>query len=115
MTTPQPVTRRELLTALIEGEKAVARVEIKEVTLAPKQTVPLHMHPCPVVGVVSVGSIAYQIEGQPVRQLQAGDAFFEPAGARVARFDNGGETPARFVAFYLLGAGDTEIIRVLSA
>ena len=114
MATPQAVTRRELLTALIEGEKAVARVEIKEVTLGPKQDVPLHLHPCPVVGVVSVGSIAYQIEGQPIQRLEAGEAFFEPAGVRVARFDNVGQTPARFVAFYLLGAGETELIRMLS-
>jgi len=91
-----PVTRRDLLEAVIASGKMVSRIEIKEVTMGPQQSAPLHLHPCPVVGVVTAGAIAYQIEGGTVRHLKIGDAFYEPADVRVARFDNEGDTPARF-------------------
>ena len=113
--TPTPaVSRRDLLTAAIAPELPVGRVEVKEVTLPPRQRSPLHLHPCAVVGLVTAGEIAYQLEGQPVRHLRIGDAFYEPAGARVARFDAEGETEARFTAFYLLGKDEHELIRLLS-
>lgn len=107
------VTRKNLLTASIEPEKATAKIEIVEVTMGPKQKAPLHLHPCPVVGVVTDGVIAYQIEGEAVQYLHAGEAFYEPANVRVARFDNEGETPAKFTAFYLLGQDEAELIRIL--
>lgn len=81
--------------------------------MGPKQKAPLHLHPSPVVGVVTEGVIAYQIEGEPVQYLKAGDAFYEPANVRVARFDNDGEQPAKFTAFYLLGKDEHELIRML--
>jgi len=109
------VTRKDLLTALIPVGLAISRVEIKEVLMGPNQPAPLHLHPCPVVGVVTQGTIAFQIEGQAVQYLHTGQAFYEPANARVARFDNDGEEPARFVAFYLLAAGQDELIRVLDS
>ena len=110
-----PVTRRDLLEAVIASGKMVSRIEIKEVTMGPKQSAPLHLHPCPVVGVVTAGAIAYQIEGETVRHLKVGDAFYEPADVRVARFDNEGDTPARFATFYLLGQDEHELIRIISA
>lgn len=115
MESTAPVTRKDLLSATIDAAKSVARVEVKEVTMGPRQRAPLHLHPCPVVGVVTGGAIAYQVEGQPVRRLATGDAFYEPANARVARFDNEGDAPARFVAFYLLGTDEKEVIRLLDA
>ncbi|MDR3419071.1 MAG: cupin domain-containing protein [Nevskia sp.] len=108
------VTRKDLLAVALGTGRTVSRVEIKEVTLGPLQHVPLHLHPCPVVGLVTEGEIAFQIEGEGVRYLKAGDAFHEPAGVRVARFDNAGAAPARFVAFYLLGEEQDEIIRMLA-
>jgi len=110
---PVPVARRALLAADITPARPIARVEIKEVTLAPGVAAGLHLHPCPVVGVVTAGAIAFQLEGGPVRHLRAGDAFCEPAGARVARFDNEGDAPATFAACYLLAAGETGLIRRL--
>jgi len=112
MTTP-PVSRKTLLSAAIAPAKAVATVEIQEVTMAPGQPAPLHLHPCPTLGVVTRGSIAFQIEGQPVQHLKAGDAFYEPADVRVARFDNDGDAPATFVVHYLLGPDEHETVRVL--
>jgi quercetin dioxygenase-like cupin family protein len=108
-----PPIRKALLTAAIAPEKLLAKVEIVEVTMGPKQKAPLHLHPCSVVGVVKEGTIAYQREGEEVQYLNVGDAFYEPANVRVARFDNDGETPATFIAFYLLGEGEDELIRIL--
>jgi quercetin dioxygenase-like cupin family protein len=110
----QPVTRKDLLTAIVDPEKPTTRVEIKEVTMGPKQKAPLHLHPCPTVGVITEGTISFQIEGAPVQTLKAGDAFYEPAHVRVARFDNDGDAPARFVVFYLLGKDEDETVRVLT-
>jgi quercetin dioxygenase-like cupin family protein len=109
----QPVTRRDLLEATIDPARSIATVRVQEVTMGPGQKAPLHLHPCPTVGVVTEGTIAFQIEGQAVQRLQAGDAFYEPANVRVARFDNDTGKPARFAVFYLLGEGERETVRIL--
>ncbi len=107
------VTRKALLKATIDPGKTISTVDIQEVTMGPKQKAPLHLHPCPTVGVVTEGRIAFQIEGQPVQYLKAGDAFYEPANVRVARFDNDGDTPASFVVHYLLSKDEHETVRIL--
>lgn len=112
-TTPS-VIRKPLLTAALVPPKSVARVESQEITLAPHVHGGLHLHPCPVVGLVTSGTIRFQLEGDESRQLRAGDAFYEPANVRVARFDNDSAAPAIFTAFYLLGEGDRELIRMLT-
>jgi len=113
MPTIPPVTRTDLLTAMIASGKTISQIEIKEVTMGPKVKAPLHLHPCPVVGVITEGAISFQIEGETVQYLKTGDAFYEPAHARIARFDNDGEIPAKFAAFYLLGKDEHELIRML--
>jgi hypothetical protein len=51
------------------------------------------------------GPIAYQPQAEPTRELLPGTTFFEPASARINRFDNLSTTePATFVAYYLLTA-----------
>lgn len=107
------VTRKTLLATSIDPERAVARVGIQEVTMGPKQRAPLHLHPCPTLGVVTEGTIVFQVEGEPEQHLKAGDAFYEPADVRVSRFDNDGDTPARFIVHYLLGKNEQETVRVL--
>lgn len=114
MTIEPSVTRRDLLSADLGSRRGTVRVEVKEVTLGPRQKAPLHLHPCPVVGIITAGSVAYQVEGEEVRHLAVGDAFYEPANVRVARFDNEGTEPARFAAFYLVEAGTQELILVLA-
>ena len=109
----QPVLRRELLTALIDGGKPVTKVEIQEVAMNAGIDAPLHVHPCPTVGVVTEGQIAFQIEGQQIQHLKVGDAFYEPAYVRVAKFNNEGDTPAKFVVFYLLGENEKDTVRIL--
>jgi len=108
----QPVVRTPLLTAGIAGLKTVERVEIHRIKLAPNVQVGLHMHPCPVVGIVTHGSILFEVAGQPPRVLHAGDAFFEPANTNIPHFD-AQQDGATFVAHYLLGPAETELIRIL--
>jgi quercetin dioxygenase-like cupin family protein len=110
-----PVTRLELLTALLDVEVSVSRVDIQEVTMAGGVKAPLHLHPCPTVGLITEGAISFQIEGQSVQKLKAGDAFYEPANVRIAKFDNDSDAPAKFVAFYLLGKDETETVRILES
>ena len=114
MSTLPSVTGKDLLIAQIASGKMISKVEIKEVVLESRQSIPLHLHPCPVVGVITEGTVAYQIEGETVQYLKAGEAFYEPAYVRIARFDNEGDSPAKFVAFYLLGQDEVELIRILS-
>jgi quercetin dioxygenase-like cupin family protein len=67
------------------------------------------------VGCVLSGAIRFQVIGEPARVLAPGDAFFEPAHAEIAHFDNASEDePAVFVAFYLLEPGETTLIEMLS-
>ncbi len=108
-----PVIRKELLQAIIASGKPVSRVEIQEVTMGPRIKAPLHLHPCPTVGVITEGAISFQIEGQAVQYLKVGDAFYEPADVRVAKFNNDGDVSAKFVVFYLLGDNEKETVSVL--
>lgn len=113
-TANQSIIRKALLTAALEGDPAVSTVEIKHIDLAPGQRAGRHMHPCPVVGYIAKGAVDFQIEGGPVETLRAGAAFYEPAGVTISRFDNASESePLTFIAFYLLGAGEDELIRML--
>jgi quercetin dioxygenase-like cupin family protein len=87
------------------------RVEAYRVELPPGQPRGLHTHPGPVTGYVERGRIAFQRDGQPVRELRPGDVFCEPAGEAIRRFDNlSGSEPAIFIAFYLL-SGDQPLIQ----
>ena len=113
MVMTQPVMRKELLTAVIDGRKEVAKVDVQEVTLNVGVAAPLHLHPCPTMGMVTKGRIAFEIEGAQTRHLMAGDAFYEPADVRVAKFNNEGDVPASFVVFYLPGDGEQETIQIL--
>ena len=108
----QVIPRTPLLTAQL-GEKQVTTVEIMEINMQPGQIGGLHLHPCPVTGYIASGTAIYQIEGAPPRILEAGSAFYEPAGVRVAQFGNHSQTePLKFIAFYLLN-GPQERIQML--
>ncbi len=107
------VTRKDLLTAIINPARPVASAAIKRVTLQPHSPTGLHLHPCPVVGIVIEGEILFQLEGGPRQILRAGDAVYEPANARVLHFDNIGDRPAILTACYLLAPDQHELIRLL--
>jgi quercetin dioxygenase-like cupin family protein len=108
------IVRKALLTADMEGGRQVDRVEIKQIDFVPSQQTGLHLHVCPVVGYIARGTVLFQIEGEPPRTLKEGDAFHEPAGARILHFDNASDRdPLTFIAFYLLGDDDRELITML--
>jgi len=108
------VARTALLTAALKDAGSIARVEVKRVTLSPGFASGLHLHSCPLVGVVVDGSILFQIDGEPSRVLTAGDAFFAAAGTRVRRFDAqaGG---ASFVGCALLGRDEHHFVTMLGS
>jgi quercetin dioxygenase-like cupin family protein len=107
------VVRKELMSAQLDPVVQTIRVEVKSITMAPGVKAGLHLHPCPVVGVITHGTISFQIEGEEMQTLRSGDAFFEPANRRVTRFDNDGSRPAVFTAFYLVSHEDQELIKLL--
>ena len=65
----------------------------------------------PAIGYVSKGQILYQVEGQKPQLLNEGDAFYEPAGPRILRFDNASATEeAIFIDFNLQQEGEPFIV-----
>ena len=114
MSSAPAIIRKALLTAALTGGRRVDRVEIKQIDFVPRQQTGLHLHTCPVVGYIARGTVLFQIEGEPPRTLKEGDAFHEPAGARILHFDNASDRdPLTFIAFYLLGPDDRELITML--
>jgi quercetin dioxygenase-like cupin family protein len=112
--TNETIVRKPLLTAVLEPAKKAERVEIKEIEFKPGQATGLHLHPCPVMGYIAKGSVFFEVEGEVAKTLKAGDAFFEPANTKILRFDNASETePMTFIAFYLLGKDEHELIRLV--
>jgi quercetin dioxygenase-like cupin family protein len=113
-TAKENIVRKALLTAALEPAKKTHRVKIKQIDFRPCQKTGLHLHPCPVVGYVVKGSVFFQVEGQPSKTLHAGDAFFEPANARIIHFDNASAIESMtFIAFYLLAGDEHALIRML--
>jgi len=98
-----PITRTIVLDQPIP-ETSTHRVEVRRITIAAGHAAGLHIHNGPVFGSVETGSVVYQIDGQTETVLTVGDTFYEPAGARIARFDPL-EEGVTFLAYFLLDAG----------
>ncbi len=100
----------KLLTTQFEPRQVV-QVEVGEFHFVPGQVAPIHTHVAPSVGYVTKGAIIYQVEGEAPQILREGDAFFEPAGPRMLRFDNLSATDeAIFVDFNLEQVGEPFIV-----
>jgi quercetin dioxygenase-like cupin family protein len=107
------IVRKQLLAVPLDN-KTVTSVEVREIDFEPGQETGRHRHPCPVVGYIVQGAAIVQVEGQAEQRLEAGSAFYEPAGA-VMRFDNASSSgPLKFIAYYLLN-GAQELIEMLPA
>ena len=110
----ETIYRKPLYTALLAQAKKVGKVEVKEIVFQPGQKTGFHYHPCPVVGYVVEGTVAFQVDGCEEKTLRAGEAFFEPCNAKVRKFDNASDSKGmKFIAFYLLDANENELIRML--
>jgi quercetin dioxygenase-like cupin family protein len=110
-----PLTREPvLIQALPPANPPVRLVKGARIRFAPGQPTGLHRHPMSTVGVVTVGSFAFQPEGEETQVLRAGDGFFEPAGRTILRFDNASPTePAEIVCYYLTDGEDRPPIEML--
>ncbi|MGI9147535.1 MAG: cupin domain-containing protein [Chloroflexota bacterium] len=114
MTDAAQIVRTLLAAPALAEPKVVDHVQITEIVLPPAQATGLHTHPIPVVGYVQHGSVLVEVEGLQPQQVQAGQAFYEPANTTIRHCDNLSTTEAAtFIAFYLLGKDDHEVIRLL--
>jgi quercetin dioxygenase-like cupin family protein len=106
------IERKKLLQVSLDDWKTTS-VDVRSLEFAPGQQTGVHFHPCPVVGYIVEGEAILQIDGQAEQRLEKGSAFHEPAGVKIARFDNASsERPLHFVAMYLL-QGEQSLIEML--
>jgi quercetin dioxygenase-like cupin family protein len=99
----------------IEPQKMVARVEMTRVDFLPGQEMPEHMHPVPVVCVVSRGKFLASIGATPVRKVTVGDTTIERAGEIVHYFRNVSATePAQLFCTILVGQDDKQLSVMLT-
>ena len=107
---PSGESTHKLLTANFESRKVV-KIEAGDFHFVPGQVAPIHTHAAPAVGYVAKGEILYQVEGERPQLLREGDAFYEPAGPRILRFDNASATEeAIFIDFNLQQLGEPFIV-----
>jgi len=110
----QKIVRKELYKADI-GTQPISTVDVREIVLQPKQITGLHQHPCPVISYVVEGTIRFQIRGQKMQVIHAGQVCYEPASAVIEHFDNASDhAPAKFIPYYLLNR-QKELIEMLPA
>jgi quercetin dioxygenase-like cupin family protein len=110
----QKIVRKELYKANI-GTQPISTVDVREIVFQPKQITGLHRHPCPVVSYIVEGTIRFQIRGEKMQMIHAGQVCYEPSGAIIEHFDNASDrAPARFIPYYLLN-GQKELIEMLPA
>lgn len=103
--TRKQVSSNESTTKLLSvhfDKRDVVKIEAGDFHFVPGQVAPIHTHDAPAIGYVSKGDILYQVEGEKPKLLREGDAFYEPAGPRILRFDNASATEeAIFIDFNL--------------
>ena len=71
--------------------------------IAPGAMAGKHRHPGIEIGYVLEGSVTLEHEGEPAKQLKAGDAFKNEPGVHNAR--NTGTVPVKILAIYLVEKG----------
>jgi len=100
----------KLLSVEFESREVV-KVESGNFYFKKGQPAPIHSHDAPAIGYITKGAILYQIEGEELQLLNTGDAFYEPVGKRILRFDNASDTEdAIFVDFNLQQEGEPFIV-----
>jgi quercetin dioxygenase-like cupin family protein len=93
------------------ASREVVKVEAGIFYFKKGQPAPVHTHEAPAIGYITKGAILYQVEGEELQLLNTGDAFYEPVGKRILRFDNASATEeAIFVDFNLQQEGEPFIV-----
>jgi quercetin dioxygenase-like cupin family protein len=112
---PPIPTRTTIGSFAIEPTKLVTRVEMTRVDFLPGQVMPEHLHPVPVVCVVSKGSFESSIGRGPVRRVTVGDTTIEPAGHVVHYFRNlSNSESAQLYCTILAGPDDKQLSVMLN-
>jgi len=106
------IVRVPLITTVLPDKPKVGRVKVREIALAAGQRAGRHTHPGPVICYVVSGTILFQIEGQLAQRIEAGSAVYEPANTVIAHFD-AVDGSSRFIANYLLGADQHDLITMI--
>jgi quercetin dioxygenase-like cupin family protein len=113
-TAPMPV-RTPIGSFALAPRKDVSHVEMTRVDFMPGQVMPEHMHPVPVVCVVSKGNFEASIGRQPPRRVGVGETTIEPAGEVVHYFRNlSAHETAQLYCAALAGPGDTQLSVMLN-
>ena len=99
----EPVVRETLLKQSLTVPTS-ASAQMRRITLQPGVVGGPHHHDGPVLGVVETGSAIFQVDGGEETIVRSGDAFYEPAGVLIDRFDATDEG-VTFVATFLTTAG----------
>jgi len=95
--------------------KPVSHVEMTRVDFLPGQVMPEHLHPVPVVCVVSKGTFEASIGRQPPQRVTVGQTTIEPAGTVVHYFRNlSGRKSAGLYCASLAGPDDKQLSVMLS-
>ncbi|MFC0437352.1 hypothetical protein [Kutzneria buriramensis] len=105
------MTRTVLADITLPQVRPVERIETRRIRIPAGVAAGPHIHNCPVVGSIVEGSVAYQVEGEPVVVLTPGDVFYEAEGARITRFD-ALDDDVMFIGHFLLAAGQEPEIDV---
>ena len=100
---PTGAQTKELLDqALPAMDGAHLSIEVVEVVYGPGQSSSPHSHPCPVIGVVTAGSLKMQVKGEPQHLYKAGDTFYEPPnGVHLVSANASSKMPAKFLAYFV--------------
>ena len=94
----------ELLREPYPGDPTREIVLLKA-TFSPGDSTPPHQHPGLLVGYVLTGELEFQLGGQPLQRLAAGDRFYEPPQSEHVVSRNPGETTTEVLAFIVRERG----------
>jgi quercetin dioxygenase-like cupin family protein len=99
----------------LAAAKSVSHVEMTRVDFLPGQVMPEHLHPVPVVCVVSRGTFEASIGRQPPLRVTVGQTTIEPAGTVVHYFRNlSRQKSAELYCASLAGPEDRQLSVMLS-
>ena len=99
----QPGIKRTILLRTDEPGSQTHEAVMGVAEIAPGAMAGKHRHPGIEIGYILEGSVTLEHEGEPAKQLKAGDAFKNDPGVHNAR--NTGTVPVKILAIYLVEKG----------
>ena len=107
----ETIKREPLGTIAID--RHLDRIEAYLVTLPPGASTGFHLHSGGTIGYIIDGEASFALEGDAPVTLRRRDGFVEPAGRRIAHFDNlSPNEPLTFFCAYPL-SGDETLVTML--